>query len=52
MGCINMYEFLRWGEKEEGGFWVASRSVFKLMYQGHDSLYVAFWKLRLRVMKL
>ena len=51
VGGINMYEFLRWGDKEESGFWLASRSAFKLMHHNHDGLYIAFWKLRLRIMK-
>ena len=40
-----------WGKYKENGFWIATKPIYKLMYKGHDSLYIAFWRLRFRLMK-
>ena len=40
-----------WGKKHENGFWVAHSNSYKFMFKGHDSLYIALWRLRLRLMK-
>lgn len=31
--------------------WLADRSRRRLLFRGHDALYVAFWRFRLRIMK-
>lgn len=40
-----------WGRAKENGIWLASVPRRKLMWRGHDSLYVAAGRLRLRLMK-
>jgi len=40
-----------WGKRKENGVWIASRSRWKWMWKDHDALYIAIWKLRLRIMK-
>jgi hypothetical protein len=35
----------------ENGIWSATKPAWRWMWKDHDSLYVALWKLRLRVMK-
>jgi hypothetical protein len=42
---------MHWGRRNENGIWLASYSRRRLMWRGHDSLYVAAGRLRLRVMK-
>jgi hypothetical protein len=42
---------LKWGKCKENGIWWASKSRRKLMWRGHDALYVALGHLRLRIMK-
>lgn len=39
------------GESQEIGFWMSRVSRWRFMWKGHDSLYVAAWRLRFRVMK-
>lgn len=31
--------------------WLAVRSRKRLLFRGHDALYVAFWRLRVRIFK-
>ena len=40
-----------WGKRMENGIWSATKPALRWMWKDHDSLYVALWKLRLRVMK-
>lgn len=40
-----------WGKHKENGIWLASTPRLKVMWFGHDALYVAVWRLRLRLMK-
>jgi hypothetical protein len=42
-----------WGKHKENGIWRARlvRPRWRVMWRGHDSLYVAFGRLRLRLMK-
>jgi hypothetical protein len=42
---------MMWGRRRENGIWLASVPRFRLMFRGHDSLYIAAGRLRLRVMK-
>ena len=39
------------GKAKENGFWIARKPNYRFMIFRHDSLYIAFWKLRFRVMK-
>ncbi len=39
------------GKRKENGAWVATKRRWCLMFRGHDSLYVAAGRLRLRLMK-
>lgn len=43
---------MMWGQKKENGFWLATKPNFRFMLKNHDSLYIAFWRFRLRLMKL
>jgi hypothetical protein len=43
---------MMWGERKENGIWIARTSRPRLMWRGHDSLYVALGRLRLRIMRL
>jgi hypothetical protein len=40
-----------WGRRRENGIWLATRSRRRLLWRGHDSLYVAAGRLRVRLMK-
>ncbi len=40
-----------WGKRKENGLWLARCSRRRVMFRGHDSLFVAFGRLRLRLMK-
>jgi hypothetical protein len=40
-----------WGRHKENGIWLASKSRLRLMWRGHDSLFVALGRLRLRLMR-
>lgn len=42
---------MMWGSRKENGIWRASYPNWRLMFRGHDSLYVAAGRMRLRVMK-
>lgn len=42
---------MMWGKHRENGIWFGSRSAWKLLWRGHDSLYIAAGRLRLRIMK-
>lgn len=35
----------------ENGIWLAKVPRFKFLFKCHDALYVAFWRVRIRVMK-
>jgi hypothetical protein len=43
---------MTWGKTKENGLWISRVSDWRLMFRGHDSLYVAAGRLRLRIMKL
>lgn len=40
-----------WGKRKENGVWLASVPKRRFMFRGHDSLYIAIGRLRVRVMK-
>lgn len=40
-----------WGKHKENGVWVASSNNWKFLFDGHDALYIAAGRLRLRIMK-
>lgn len=40
-----------WGVRKDNGFWIAKAPQWKFMFKGHDALYVAAWKFRVRIMK-
>jgi hypothetical protein len=42
---------MMWGKLKESGIWFARASDWRLMWCGHDALYIAAGRLRLRVMK-
>lgn len=42
---------VHWGRGKENGIWLAARPRRRFMFRGHDSLYVAAGRWRLRVMK-
>lgn len=42
---------IMWGKRKENGIWIAPASRWRIMFFGHDSLYVAVWRFRLRIMK-
>lgn len=39
------------GKHKESGFWIAPSSQWRIMFFGHDALYVAAWRIRVRLMK-
>ncbi len=42
---------MMWGRRKENGVWLSEVSRRRVMWRGHDSLFVAFGRLRLRIMK-
>lgn len=40
-----------WGKRRENGVWLATKPRRRFMFRNHDALYVAAWRLRLRLMK-
>jgi hypothetical protein len=42
---------MMWGRHRENGVWLATKPRRRLLWRGHDSLYVALGRLRLRIMK-
>jgi len=42
---------MMWGRHRENGIWRARESRRRIIWRGHDSLYVAFGKTQLRIMK-
>ena len=42
---------MMWGKLKENGIWIASTNRLRFMFKGHDSLYVALGRFRLRIMK-
>lgn len=44
---------MMWGKHKENGIWRSSRGAeqWRVMFRGHDSLYVAMGRWRLRLMK-
>lgn len=42
---------MHWGKSQENGIWIAPSHDWRLMFFGHDALYIAAGRLRLRVMK-
>lgn len=43
---------LFWGKRKENGVWMVSKRDYRFMLWGHDSLYIALGRFRLRLMKL
>ena len=39
------------GKRDENGFWTSKNKRFRFMFRGHDSLYIAFYNFRFRLMK-
>lgn len=42
---------LMFGASKETGIWLAKSSRWTLLYSGHDALYIAAWRFRLRIMR-
>lgn len=42
---------MMWGKTRENGVWCSTTPDWRLLWRGHDALYVAAWKFRLRLMK-
>lgn len=42
---------MMFGKHKESGLWVAKATDWRWLWRGHDSLYVAAGRLRLRLMK-
>ena len=42
---------MMWGQHKENGFWIATTSDWRWLWRGHDSLYIAAGRVRVRVMK-
>jgi hypothetical protein len=42
---------MMWGKRKENGVWIARKPKRRFMWRNHDSLYVALWRLRLRLIK-
>lgn len=42
---------LMWGPRGENGIWLSLKPQWRFMWRGHDALYIAAWKFRLRIMK-
>jgi hypothetical protein len=42
---------MMWGRSKDSGIWICSTSDWRVMLSGHDALYIAAFKLRLRLMK-
>ena len=39
------------GKRDENGFWITKSKRYRFMFRDHDSLYIAFWRFRFRLMK-
>ena len=39
-----------WGKHKENGLWIATVSDWRFMFRGHDALYIAAGRFRLRLM--
>lgn len=39
------------GARKENGFWLAVAKQWRILWRGHDALYIAAGRLRLRIMK-
>jgi hypothetical protein len=42
---------MMWGKRKENGIWLSHVRRRRLMFKGHDSLYLAWGRLRLRLMR-
>jgi hypothetical protein len=42
---------MKWGKTKENGIWISPKSKRKLLFRDHDSLFIAFKRLRIRIMK-
>lgn len=40
-----------WGRRKENSIWLATKSRRRVLLRGHDSLFIAFGRARLRIMK-
>jgi len=40
-----------WGKCRENGLWLASTSDWRFKWRGHDALYIALGRFRVRIMK-
>jgi hypothetical protein len=42
---------MMWGKHKENGLWIATVSDWRFMFRGHDALYIAAGRFRLRLMR-
>jgi hypothetical protein len=42
---------MMWGRHKESGVWRAGAPKRKMLWRGHDSLYIAAGRIRIRLMK-
>jgi hypothetical protein len=42
---------MMFGSSRESGVWLASASRRRFMFRGHDALYIAFGRVRVRIMR-
>ncbi len=42
---------MRWGKYRENGFWLSSTPDWRFLFFGHDALYIAAGRFRMRIMK-
>ena len=42
---------MMWGQRKENGFWIAMTPDWRFKWCGHDALYVAIGRFRMRIMK-
>lgn len=42
---------MMWGSRKENGIWRCGTTSYRMIWRGHDALFVAVGKTRLRLMK-
>jgi len=42
---------VKWGKRKENGIWLAPTSRRRVLWQRHDSLFIACGRVRVRLMK-
>lgn len=42
---------MMWGRCKENGLWIAKSADWRVLFRGHDALYIAAGRLRFRLMK-